>query len=428
MAKPTAKMRGKHPLKPQRGSDGRFLPGRPNPPGSPLRLALEQLPQPGQEVVGTPIHPGGLEYLDSSSSDHIYTVNLHPDTDNEQDNARTEASPSHDTLPLLSVPGRNNSMEQLVTPLRYVPVTVESVTDEDHAARRRSRQTPISLVIRGNYQEEQVHGYSNLYTNTAPASVHSRDRAQSRALVLWKFAPEMCSTGSSDIERMLNQTQRSPTLSRSAQNRAPSSIECDLRGYAEQAEERTQAALDLNHRALGLLMESIENTKQARVDAIRARQRVEDLLSVSSHHRERMCSQQHTENESIDHAIHEACDQHRRQADYEHRLRSNILTTEEHQEIKPSPVSSILLESRDISTAVSRNADGGPGSQDLGASISVPKSTPPRSPGPINPGRMGVDDWVQYTQQHPPPPPADDHVFPGTNPSGTHRPGAASYW
>jgi hypothetical protein len=232
-------------------------------------------------------------------------------------------------------------------------------------------------VIRGNYQEEQVPGYSNLYANTAPASVHSRDRTQSRALVLWEFAPEMCSTGSSDVERMLNQTQHSPTLSRSVQNRAPSSIECDLRGYAEQAEERTQAALDLNCRALGLLMESIENTKQARVDAIRARQQVEDLLSVSSHHRECMRSQQCAENKSIDRAIRKAHDQHRRQADYECRLRSNVLMTEEHQEIKPSPVSSILLESRNISTAVSRNADGEPGSQDLGASISVPKSTLP---------------------------------------------------
>ena len=55
----------------------------------------------------------------------------------------------------------------------------------------------------------------------------------------------------------------------------------------------------LSRKALGLLMKSIENMQQARTQAIRARQRFEDSLPVSSHHRERVRSRQRVENESI---------------------------------------------------------------------------------------------------------------------------------
>src|SRR5258706_12356606 len=118
---------------------------------------------------------------------------------------------------------------------------------------------------------------------------------------------------------------------------------------------------------------------------------------------------------------HEARDQHRRQADYERRLRSNVLTAEERQNIKPSPISSILLESSSMPTSFSHNADGDVSSQDSGASVSVPRRTPPQSPEPHNPGRMEVDDWVQYTQQHPPSPPTNGHESLGADPSGRRR-------
>ena len=101
-------------------------------------------------------------------------------------------------------------------------------------------------------------------------------------------------------------------------------------------------------------MESIENTHQARIQAIRARQHFEDLLSVSSCHCERARSRQRAENESIARTIGEARDQHRGQADYERRLRSNIPTADERQDIRPSPPSSLLLESRTSSALLRR--------------------------------------------------------------------------
>ena len=102
----------------------------------------------------------------------------------------------------------------------------------------------------------------------------------------------------------------------------------DLREYPARTEECAQATLDLNRRALGLLMESIENAHQARIQAIRARQHFEHLLFVSSRHCERVRSRQHNENASIAHTIGEVSDQHRRQANYERRM-SNVFTTDE---------------------------------------------------------------------------------------------------
>ena len=97
-------------------------------------------------------------------------------------------------------------------------------------------------------------------------------------------------------------------------------------------------------------MVPIESTHQARIHAIRARQHFEDLLSVSSRHCERVRSGQRTDNDSIARTIGEACDQHRRQANYECRLRSNVLAADERQDIKPSPSNAILFESRTGST------------------------------------------------------------------------------
>ena len=192
----------------------------------------------------------------------------------------------------------------------------------------------------------------------------------------WGLTPEAHSTGSADVEQMLGNTYGSLWLSRSVQSRAPSSIEHDLREYAECTKEHTQATLDLNLKALGLLMKSMENMQQARTQAIHAQQHFEDLLSVSPCHCECVCSRQCTENESIEHITCEACDQHHRQADYECHLRSNVLTANERQDIKPPPVSSILLESRSMSVLLSHNADGDMSSQDIGASVEQPPLNP----------------------------------------------------
>ena len=105
---------------------------------------------------------------------------------------------------------------------------------------------------------------------------------------------------------MLSDTNGYSRLSRSVRSTAPSSIKHDLREYAARTEECAQATLDLNRRVLRLLAESMENTHQARIQAIRARQHFEDLWSVSSRHCERVRSGQRAG--SIAHVIGEARD------------------------------------------------------------------------------------------------------------------------
>ena len=420
MAKRTAKGKGKRAITTLRGEDGRFLPSPPDPPGSTSQSAPGPQPPPEHEVSGTPMHPGGLGYPESSSSEKFYAANLRPEADQQLEEERERAPPSSDPPPLGSAP-RSLSGGIPVTIPYHAPVTVETVTDEDVAARRRSHAEVTSSEIGGRIHVDQVTSFSEIITKSAPTSVNTRDRPPSGALVLREIAPEARSPGSADVENLLNETCASTGTSRSARDRAPSSIERELRECTEIADKQTQTAMDLNHRALGLLMESMESTKQARAQAIRAQQRVEDLLSVSSRHREHVRSIQRTENDSsTTRIIREASDEHRKQADYERRLKSNVLTTEERLDIKPSPIDSMLLESRNASTSLSRNADGNRSSQGIRVSLSIPRQTPPRSPEPRNPGRMDVEEWVQYTQRQPPPP-AEGHGFVGANTGGERR-------
>ena len=168
-------------------------------------------------------------------------------------------------------------------------------------------------------------------------------------------------------------------------------------------------------------MKSIENMQQTRTQAVRARQRFEELLSVSSRHCERARSRQRSENDSSAHITRKAHDEHHRQAKFEPHLRSNVLTAYERPVIERYPVRSILLESFSMSISFSCHADSYMSSQDVGASVSVPRRTPPRSPGPSNLGRMAIDDWAHYAQQHPPLLSADGYDFLDADPSGGGR-------
>ena len=195
---------------------------------------------------------------------------------------RALVSPPRTSPPLISPLRRSSSAEIPVTLQRYAPVTVESVPDEDVAARHRSHEELVPTEIGSRIRVNRVPGRSGINDSRAPASAHMRDSPPSRALVLRGLGPEARSAGSADVERMLDEPSGSARLSRSVRNRAPSSIQRELREYAEHAEVRSQAAVDLNRQALGLLMESMENSQEARTQAVRARQRFQSLRVIVS--------------------------------------------------------------------------------------------------------------------------------------------------
>ena len=166
MAKRTAKAKGKRPATTLRVEDGRFLPNIPDPPGSPSHLGPGPSgppPQTEPEVSGTPMHPGGLGYHDSSS-DKIYATNLRPEADLELVVDRERTPPSR-----YSPPGRSLSVSIPVTLSRNHPVTVETVTDEV-AARRRSHAEVTSPEIGGSIHVEKVTSSSNIFALRAEPS------------------------------------------------------------------------------------------------------------------------------------------------------------------------------------------------------------------------------------------------------------------
>ena len=128
---------------------------------------------------------------------------------------RALVSLPHTSHPLISPPGRSSSAEIPVTLQCYAPVTVESVPDEDVAARHRSHEELVPTEIRSHIRVNQVPGRSGINDSRAPASAHMRDSPPSRALVLQGLGPEARSAGSADVECMLDEPSGSARLSRS---------------------------------------------------------------------------------------------------------------------------------------------------------------------------------------------------------------------
>jgi hypothetical protein len=179
------------------------------------------------------------------------------------------------------------------------------------------------------------------------------------------------------VEQLLNEESRSQGHHGSQFSCNSGSIEWVLREHTNQAEEHTQTALDLNRRVMELLMQSLESTQEARTEAVQAHECFEDLLSVSSCHCKCACTRHSAEMESVEHVACNARDQHCKQADFECQLHSNVLTNEERMELKPLPLSSWRFDSGLFPKSTSQHVQAAVGSQELGASMSMPVQTPP---------------------------------------------------
>jgi hypothetical protein len=154
MAKNTSKGKGKAPIRPLQGTDGRFLPVLPNPPRLPPPRVLGTPTQPGDGGDGTPIHPGGLRMQDSSSSDQFYAERLCTRADMVPENGHNEITlvppPQVSQSALQRVP----SVNLLTTELHHAqgaPVTVKMATNEDVAAMWRSCDWPVIAETGGSF-------------------------------------------------------------------------------------------------------------------------------------------------------------------------------------------------------------------------------------------------------------------------------------
>jgi hypothetical protein len=155
-----------------------------------------------------------------------------------------------------------------------------------------------------------------------------------------------------------------------------------------------QTAMDINWKAMELLLESMDNMKGAQTEVLCSHNHMNDLLSVSSCHPECTRASQCIEEDGMDQLAMKAKEQHHREAEYECRLQSNILTMKECEELRPSIISLWLMGSDIPALSVSRCTEGNIGSQDLRGLVSVPRGTPHQSPVPKDHHHSSVHDWI----------------------------------
>src|SRR5258706_11268453 len=152
----------------------------------------------------------------------------------------------------------------------------------------------------------------------------------------------------------------------------------------------------------------MDNVRGVYTEARRARNRFNDLLSVSSQARESVQRRAHVISHSVSQAEQEAAEDVRRVADYQHRVCSQVLGSDEQRELQPSPVSSWRLRSGMFPASLSRVVEGQNTSMDLWTRISMAKHTPSNASRDMDAHPMGVPEWGADVRNNPPPPPMEE--------------------
>src|SRR5258706_16153185 len=152
----------------------------------------------------------------------------------------------------------------------------------------------------------------------------------------------------------------------------------------------------------------MDNVRGVYTEARRARNRFNDLLSVSSQARESVQRRAHVISHSASQAEQEAAKDVRRVADYQRRIRSQVLGSDERRELQPSPVSSWRLRSGMFPASLSRVVEGQNASMDLGTRISTAKHTPSNASPDMDAHRMGPRERVADVRNNPPQQPMEE--------------------
>ena len=97
------------------------------------------------------------------------------------------------------------------------------------------------------------------------------------------------------------------------------SVEHAVHSLAERAERYTRDAFDASREAFGYIRWSMEQAQQARTEAARAREHYDELLSISSRHREYPRANRRGAEDDVNASLQAAMDTHRGPTDYESR-------------------------------------------------------------------------------------------------------------
>jgi hypothetical protein len=132
------------------------------------------------------------------------------------------------------------------------------------------------------------------------------------------------------------------------------------------------------------------------MEAKRAHNRFNDLLSVSSRSRQSVRQRTNMDSPLENQAEKEAVDGLCKVVDYQRRVRSQVLGSDKRRELQKSLVSSWRLRLGMYPASLSRLVEGQNASMDIGTPVSTAKNTPSDAPRDMNAHRMGVCEWVEY--------------------------------
>ena len=301
---------------------------------------------------------------------------------------RTEAqsSRSHASPVLVSLP---TSIEHHMRN-RRPRVTVQSVTDEEAGPYRPT--SPLAHPIGYNpmrraspESEQQDSGFGNPAAQSTAQNVPQNETA---------FHSVRSQSTSGSTTRF---------------SRNSLSLERVLREHTSRAEARAQSAYEQNRAALNLISQSMDNVRGAYTEARRARDRFHDMLSVSSRARESVRRRATVISSSASQAERDVTNDVRKVAEYQRRVRSHVLGSDERRELQPSPVSSWRLRSGMYPASLSRIVEGQNASMDLGTRVSTARNTPSEASRDMDAHRLGVREWVANLQANSPEQPASEH-------------------
>src|SRR5258708_10434608 len=300
MKRITRNKKGKQPIRPRRGPDGRWLVQSPEPePPDDQEAAYAALSADrGDEA---PITAGGLVIREPSpraqSPTPLERTQPTPAPAAPVAHGEPEVTTQQQLVPIVVAPTASSPSRERPVPQRRTLIAVESITDEDAKPRSVDR-------LNGNQRPTPSEGLNMDPVHMSPSIGEPMAHSTANGAVDENTGHHSVSANTASIH-----------ASRFSRN--SESLRRVLQEHAERAEARAQSAYEQNRAALDLISKSMDNVRGAFTEAKRARDQFHDILSVSSRSRQSVRQHAAATSPSVQQAEREAAGDIRKVAEYQ---------------------------------------------------------------------------------------------------------------
>ena len=257
--------------------------------------------------------------------------------------------------------------------------------------------TAGGLVIRGPSPHPRTLEYS--VNHQARKIIVRPDSDYGREIVQRRRSPSVIAETARPLAKGIARQPLTPSENTSRFSRNTHSLRRVMREHAERAEAHAQSAYEQNRAALDLISKSLDNVRSAFAEAKHARDRLNDMLSVSSRSRESTRRHANADAPSVYQAERDAADGLRKVADYRRRIHSQVLGSDERRDLQPSTVSSWRLRSGMYPELPLHLVEGQNASVVLMTDGSTVQNTPSDMSRNRDVHRMEVREWVSHQNQ-----------------------------